>query len=106
LDGVEGHVRHASGDPYAGAAIGVWTDQWKGRVVQAEASGKYFVNLENPGAGDYKVAVVRLETCPWQGELQTAVDCVRLSNLVSFSITAHCEGAGASNVTQVDFTGQ
>jgi hypothetical protein len=98
-------VTHGSGDPYAGAAIGVWTNDWPGRVVQSEPSGKYSVNLADPGAGDYKVAVVRLETCPWQGELQTAVDCEKLSNLVSFVITEHCEGPGASNVTKVDFTG-
>jgi hypothetical protein len=98
-------VRHASGDPYAGVSIGVWTDQWPGRVVQSEASGKYSLNLADPGAADYKVAVVQLETCPWQGELHTAVDCQKLSPPVAFTITAHCEGAGASNVTQVDFTG-
>jgi hypothetical protein len=106
LKEVMGFVTHASGDPYAGVAIGVWTDQWKGRVVQSEASGKYSLNLGDPGAGSYKVAVVRLESCPWQGELQTAVDCAKLSNLVPFDITAHCDGPGASNVTQVDFTGQ
>ena len=98
-------MTHGNGDPYAGAAIGVWTDQWPGRVVQSEPSGKYSLNLADPGAADYRVAVVRLETCPWQGELQTAVDCEKMSNLVAFTITAHCQGSGASNVTQVDFTG-
>jgi hypothetical protein len=103
--GVEGVVKHASGDPYADVAVGVWSDEWSGSVTRSEASGKYSLPLRNVPLGRFWVAVVQWETCGQQGERRTAVDCQRRSNLVEITITEHCEGAGASNAAVVEFTG-
>jgi hypothetical protein len=85
-------VKHASGDPYADVAVGVWSDEWSGSVTRSEGSGKYSLPLREVPLGKFLVAVVQWESCGQQGERRTAV-------------TEHCEGAGASNAAVVEFTG-
>jgi hypothetical protein len=98
-------VKHASGDPYADVAVGVWSDAWPGRVTRTEPSGKFSLSIRSVELGRFYVAVVQWETCGQQGDDRTAVDCHYLSNRVEITITEHCEGAGASNSAVVEFTG-
>jgi hypothetical protein len=103
--GVTGFVKHANGSVYPGVSIGVWSDAWSGQATTSEASGKYEVPLANVPPGKFKVAVVRLETCNQQDGRPTAADCQRLSNVIEVTITENCTGAGANQVSTVDFTG-
>jgi hypothetical protein len=105
MAGVEGLVQHASGDPYADIAVGVWSGSWPGRVTTSEPNGKFSLRLTDLPPGQFQVAVVRLESCNKQGDDWTAVDCQRLSAPVDITITAECEGPGASNVAYIEFTG-
>ena len=105
--GVTGHVRHASGDPHANAFVGVWSDAWDGRVSgPAEADGKYEVSLGGLPPGKFKVAVVKIDTCATSNGVPTAVQCKLLSNIVEVTTTSNCTGSGASQVSEVDFTGR
>jgi hypothetical protein len=100
---VTGYVRHASGDPYAGVAVGVWSDSWKGRVGISEADGKYEVSLSDLPPGHYKVAVVKLQTCGQLDGRPTAVDCQFLSNIITgVTVTEFCD---VNRVTDIDFYG-
>jgi hypothetical protein len=84
-------------------AIGVWSADWQGRVGISEADGKYEVPLSDQAPGHYNVAVVRLETCGQRDGLPTAVDCQRLSAVISgVTVTELCE---VNRVTEIDFTG-
>jgi hypothetical protein len=103
--GVTGYVRHANGDPYPGVAIGVWTDIWQGRVAVSEPDGKYEITLSDLPPGTFRVAAVRLQTCSQRDGLPTAVDCQRISNITNISVTEKCTGAGANQVTTIDFSG-
>lgn len=98
-------MKHASGDPYADVAVGVWSDEWSGNVTRTEPNGKFSLPLRNVPLGRFWVAVVQFETCGQQGDVRTAVDCQRHSNLVEITITEHCVGAGASNSAVVEFVG-
>ncbi len=103
--GITGHVRHGNGSPYPGVAIGVWSDTWVGEVTTSEVDGKYELNLTALPAGRFKVAVVRMETCSQQEGRTTAVSCQRLSAPVEVTKTDNCSGAGANQVSELDFTG-
>jgi hypothetical protein len=103
--GVTGFVTHANGAPYPGVAVGVWSDAWQGRVSVSEDSGKYELSLSDVPVGTFRVAVVRLETCGQRDGLPTAVDCQRISDVIRVATTDNCTGAGANQVTLVDFKG-
>jgi hypothetical protein len=103
--GVEGFVKHSGGAGYPDVAVGVWSNTWTGIVTTSEQDGKFAVNLSNLPPGEFRVAVVRYESCTTQGELRTASGCQLLSNVVTFSITENCTGAGASQVAIVEFRG-
>jgi len=104
--GVTGHVRHASGDPYPGVAIGVWNDIWQGRVAVSEPDGKFEITLSDLPPGTFSVAAVRLETCGQRDGDWTAVDCQRISTVIAnVSVTEKCTGTGANQVTEIDFSG-
>lgn len=96
---------HASGAPYPGVAVGVWSDAWQGRVSVSEGDGKFELPLSDVPPGTFRVAVVRLETCGQRDGLPTAVDCQRRSNEVPVTTTEDCTGADANQVTEVDFRG-
>jgi hypothetical protein len=99
-------VKHPNGDPYANVAVGVWSDAWEGRVSTAEASGKYELPLTDIPPGMFRVAVVRLETCSQQDGRLTAKNCQIISNVVTnVMTTAHCQGDGANQVTEIEFVG-
>jgi hypothetical protein len=101
--GVTGQVLHASGDPYAGVAVGVWSDTWQGRVGISEADGKYEVPLSDLPPGHFQVAVVKLDTCVLQDGQPTAVNCKRLSNVVTgVTVTEFCD---VNRVTEIEFRG-
>jgi hypothetical protein len=99
---VTGTVLHASGDPYAGVAIGVWSDLWDGEVRVSQADGKYDIPLTTVPYGKYHVAVVKLDTCEQRDGLPTAVNCQRRSNVVDITVTEFCE---VNRVTEVEFRG-
>jgi len=104
--GVTGLVKHPSGDAYAGVAVGVWSAAWEGRVSVTEANGKYELSLTDIPPGMFKVAVVRLETCSQQDGRLTAKNCQVISNAVdNVMTTAHCQGDGANQVTEIEFVG-
>jgi hypothetical protein len=101
--GVTGHVFHGNGAPYAGAAVGVWSDTWQGRVGVSEADGKYDVPLTDVPPGHFRVAVVKLDTCVLLDGQPTAVNCKRLSNVISdVTVTEDCT---VNRVTEIDFRG-
>ena len=100
-----GKVLHAGGAPFPGIAIGVWADTWVGQVSQSEADGKFELSLTGLPPGRFKVAVVKWETCTEQEERRTAVNCELRSNVVEIVTTEHCTGAGASQVTEINFIG-
>ena len=104
---VTGHVKHASGDPYANVYVAVWSDAWEGRVSgPSEADGKYDVSLGGDvSPGEFKVAVVKLDTCAQRDGLPTGANCQRLSNVVEVTTTSHCTGSDAVQVPEVDFIG-
>lgn len=85
--------------------MGVWSNTWSGLVSESEPDGKFAFNLSNLDPGDFKIAIVKPETCTMQGELRTANGCQLLSNVISFAITENCTGAGASQVAIVEFRG-
>jgi hypothetical protein len=104
--GVTGFVKHASGDPYADVAVGVWSDAWAGLVSTSEANGKFELTLTHLPPGTFKLAVVKPDTCSQQDGRPTANNCQFLSNIVDNVITTeNCEGDGANQVTEVEFTG-
>jgi hypothetical protein len=104
--GVTGYIKHASGDPYPNVVVGVWSDDWQGRVSgPSEADGKYDVDLGDVPAGNFMVAVVKVETCSTRDGLPTARDCQRLSNVKGVTITEECTGEGVVQVSVVNFTG-
>ena len=101
-----GLVKHASGAPFGGVAVGVWSDAWAGRVSVTESNGKYELPLTDVPPGTFRVAVVKLETCSQQGGQPTASNCQMISNIVGgVSTTAHCQGADANQVTEIEFVG-
>ena len=101
-----GFVWHANGAPYPGVAVGVWSDAWTGRVSVTEADGKFELTLSDLPRGTFKVAAVKLETCGLRDGQPTASDCQVISNVVGNVVTTqHCEGAGANQVTEVEFRG-
>ena len=72
----------------------------------SEPSGKYEVPLSGLPAGTYRAAVVSLETCGQQNGRTTANSCQTKSNVVdNLTITEHCTGDGANQVTEVEFVG-
>jgi hypothetical protein len=84
----------------------VWSDAWAGEVSTSEANGKFELTLSQLPAGSFRVAVVKLDTCSQQDERPTANNCQFLSNIVdNVTTTQHCEGDGANQVTEIDFTG-
>ena len=84
-----------------GVAVGVWSVSWDGRVSVSEESGKVDVALNDLSPGTFQVAVVRLDTCSVQGGLPTARHCQVLSNVVDVTVTEHCQGEGANQVTEI-----
>jgi hypothetical protein len=98
-------VKHANGSGYPDVAVGVWSDAWEGAVTVSEADGKYDLPLTNVPAGKYKVAVVRLETCGQRDGRTTAIACQPRSSPVVVTTTDNCTGAGANQVTEVNFSG-
>jgi hypothetical protein len=104
--GITGQVKHANGSPYPGVAIGVWTDVWQGRVAVSEPSGKFELALGDVPPGTFKVAAVKLQSCTLRDGLPTAVDCQRISNVIDNVVTTEkCEGAGANQITEIEFVG-
>jgi hypothetical protein len=99
-------VFHGNGAPYPGVAVGVWTDVWQGKVTVSEPNGKYSLPLTGLPTGTFHVAVVQFETCNQlaNGD-RTAVDCTRKSPDYDVTVTDNCQGAGANQVTVLDFTG-
>jgi hypothetical protein len=103
---VTGQVKHANGSPYPGVAVGVWSDVWEGRVTVSEASGKFELTLNDVPPGTFKVAAVKLQTCSLRDGLPTAINCQRVSNVIGNVVTTqNCVGAGANQVTVIDFVG-
>mgnify|MGYP001049925150 CR=1 FL=1 len=100
-----GAVVHSNGTAYGGVAIGVWSAEWRGAVTTSEPNGKFEIPLNNVPPGSFHVAVVKLETCGHRDGDPTARDCERLSNVVDMVTTAHCQGDGAVQVTEMDFVG-
>jgi hypothetical protein len=101
--GVTGQVVHGNGAPYVGVAVGVWSNTWQGRVGISEADGKYEVPLSDLPPGHYQVAVVKLDTCKIQNGQPTAVDCRRLSNVITgVTVTEFCD---VNRVTEIEFRG-
>jgi hypothetical protein len=101
--GVTGHVLHGNGAPYPGVAVGVWSDTWQGRVGISEADGKYDVPLTDLPPGHFQVAVVKLDTCVVQNGQPTAINCKRLSNVISgVTVTEFCD---VNRVTEIEFRG-
>ena len=104
--GITGLVKHANGAPYGGVAVGVWSNDWDGRVSVSEASGKFELSLSDLPPGTFNVAAVKLETCTLRDGLPTARDCQRVSNAVTNVTTSeNCTGAGANQVTEIEFVG-
>jgi hypothetical protein len=103
--GVSGTVVRAGGIAYPGVAVGVWSDAWDGRVSVSEESGKFDLALNDLPPGAFRVAVVRLDTCSQQDGQPTARRCQVLSNIVDATVTAHCQGEGANQVTEVRIEG-
>jgi hypothetical protein len=101
--GVTGQVVHANDAPYPGVAVGVWSNTWQGRVGVSEADGKYEVPLSDLPPGHYQVAVVKVDTCKVQNGQPTAVDCRRLSNVITgVTVTEFCD---VNRVTEIEFRG-
>ena len=96
---------HANGAAFPGIAVGVWSDTWVGSVAQSEASGKYEVSLTGLPDGNYKVAVVKWETCTEQEGRRTAHKCQLRSEVLTIFNNQDCNAANASQVTQIDFIG-
>jgi hypothetical protein len=99
---VTGQVKHGSGDPFGGVAVGVWSAAWEGRVTTSQPDGKYEITLSDVPVGHYWVAVVRLDTCGQRDGQPTAKDCQRRSNEVEITVTEDCN---VNRVTEVEFTG-
>jgi len=60
-------------------------------VGTSEADGKFDVDLTNVPHGEYRVAVVKLDTCAQQDGRPTAIDCQRLSNVERVTVTDDCK---------------
>lgn len=104
--GVTGVVKHANDDPYSGVAVGVWSDTWEGRVSLSEDSGKFEVPLGDIPPGAFRAAVVKLASCSQMGGRTTAKDCQFLSNVIrNITVSQQCEGSGANQVTEIEFSG-
>jgi hypothetical protein len=99
---VTGFVKHASGSPYPGVAVGVWSSTWVGALGISEANGKFDVLLSGKPFGEYQVAVVKQDTCAQQDGVTTAIQCQRLSNVVKVSVTENCN---LNRVTELLVTG-
>ena len=100
-----GAVVHGNGAAYGGVAIGVWSAEWQGAVTTSEPNGKFEITLNHVPPGSFQVAVVKLETCGQRDGDPTARDCKQLSNVVDMVTTAHCQGDGAVQVTEMEFVG-
>jgi hypothetical protein len=101
--GVTGQVLHANGSPYAGVAVGVWSNVWQGRVGISEADGKFEINLSDLPPGHFQVAVVKLQTCGQLDGQTTAKDCQFLSNIITgVTVTEFCD---VNRVTEINFYG-
>jgi hypothetical protein len=107
--GVWGFVKAASGSPYPGVRVGVWSDDWAGRVSgPAEADGKYTVLLNDVPAGTFKVAVVNADTCGTYAGFLTADRCDHLSKPIEVTLNEiyECENEGTVQWSQVDYKEQ
>ena len=106
--GVYGYVKTASGAPYPGVTVGVWSDAWPGRVsAPAKADGKYEVLMNDVAAGEFKVAVVDADTCDRYSGGLAANSCDRLAAPISVTLNEiwECENEGTVQWTEVLFTG-
>lgn len=106
--GVWGYVKYASGNPFAGVTIGVWSDTWAGRVSgPSEADGKFTVLLNDVTAGEFMVAVVDADTCDTYGGESTADRCDHLSDPIKVTLFEiyECENEGTVQWSEVHFTG-
>ena len=106
--GVWGYVNRQSGAPHPGVTVGVWSDSWAGRVsAPAAADGKYEVLLNDMPTGEFRIAVVRVETCDTYGGYLTAADCDRLSNPIKVTLNEiwECKVAGTVQWVEVLYTG-
>jgi hypothetical protein len=69
----------------------------------SQPDGKFDVPLSDLPPGHFEVAVVRIETCGQRDGQPTAVDCQKLSNVVTgVTVTEFCE---VNRVTEIDFRG-
>ena len=100
-----GHVLHGNGAPYGDVAVGVWSAEWDGAVTVSEPNGKYELRLNHVPPGAFQVAVVQFDTCGQRDGDATARDCKKLSNVVGMVTTESCTGDGASQVTEIEFSG-
>jgi hypothetical protein len=99
-------VKHTNGGAFGGVAVGVWSEAWDGKVSVSEPSGKFELTLTDVPPGRFLVAVVRLETCSQQDGRPTAKNCQKISNIIAnVTTTENCEGAGANQVTEIEFVG-
>jgi hypothetical protein len=71
-------------------------------VAISEVDGKYDLTLTDVPFGPYQVAAVKLQTCTSRDGQTTAVDCVKISNIVEVAVTEDCN---VNRVSVVDFIG-
>ena len=106
--GVWGYVKYASGAPYPGVTVGVWSNGWAGRVsAPAKADGKYEVLMNDVPAGEFTVAVVDADTCDRYSGGLAADSCDRLSKPISITLNEiwECENEGTVQWVEVLYTG-
>lgn len=106
--GVWGYVKYASGAPYPGVTVGVWSSDWAGRVsAPAKADGKYEVLMNDVPAGEFQVAVVDADTCDRYSGGLAADSCDRLSKPIKFTLNEiwECENEGTVQWAEVLYTG-
>jgi hypothetical protein len=106
--GVWGYVKYASGAPFPGVMVGVWSNGWAGRVSgPSKADGKYEVLMNDVPAGEFQVAVVNADTCDRYSGGLAADSCDRLSEPISVTLNEiwECESEGTVQWAEVLFTG-
>jgi hypothetical protein len=106
--GVWGYVKHASGAPFSGVTVGVWSDAWAGRLSgPSKEDGKYEVLMNDATAGEFQIAVVKVDTCDTYYGALTANGCDRLSAPIKFTLNEiwECENEGTVQWVEVLYTG-
>ena len=106
--GIWGYVKHASGAPFSGVTVGVWSDAWAGRLSgPSKEDGKYEVLMNDVTASEFQIAVVKVDTCDTYYGALTANSCDRLSAPISFTLNEiwECEKEGTVQWVEVLYTG-